>query len=378
MIGRRTGGTSWAESVRVNTIGNVGIGTNTPAAPLHVYGAGASSSYSSYQFSIGNSSSNRNIIFGTDGTSGSIQSTVDLSTTPASAWLTLNPLGGNVGIGTNAPAYPLHITRLVTTGETVGAFLGSGGVGGSATGMGTSLLIDGWGITRGAWGAISDKRIKKNIEPVTNIMSIIKQIEVVHYDYINRNEGRDECSVIAQQLQQIFPNAISTQTDIIPNIIKYATHTKTNEMITILVAIDNTVDTQKDIVVGSTLKCYVTGNDDSEREEQSVIHSIDIPNGIIVIPAWNNYVPEDKLFVYGTKVHDFLVVDKPQLGIMALQGVKEQQDIIDQQSTQLASQSTQLASQSTQLASQSTQLTTLQTQLATLQTQVATLIERLG
>jgi hypothetical protein len=91
------------------TSGNVGIGTNGPSAPLHVYGAGTAASYSSYQFTIGSNTSPRNIIFGVNDTSGSIQSTVNLFNTPAAAWLTLNPLGGNVGIGTASPGYTLDI-----------------------------------------------------------------------------------------------------------------------------------------------------------------------------------------------------------------------------------------------------------------------------
>jgi hypothetical protein len=113
----------WVRSSNMNTssgifitdTSSVGIGTTAPSSRLHVYGAGASASYSSYQFSIGNSSSDRNIIFGTDNTSGSIQSTVNLTTTtPATAWLTLNPLGGFVGIGTNAPTSALQVVGTVT------------------------------------------------------------------------------------------------------------------------------------------------------------------------------------------------------------------------------------------------------------------------
>jgi hypothetical protein len=108
--------------------GNVGIGTNNPSATLHVYGAGTSASYSSYQFTIGNNSSPRNIIFGVNDTSGSIQSTVNLFNSPATAWLTLNPLGGNVGIGTNNPSYTLDVNGTFRTTSNMtcgGAYFGS-------------------------------------------------------------------------------------------------------------------------------------------------------------------------------------------------------------------------------------------------------------
>jgi hypothetical protein len=41
------------------------------------------------------------------------------------------------------------------------------------------------------------------------------------------------------------------------------------------------------------------------------------------VNEWINYEKTDKIFVYGKQVNDFHTVDKPQLGLLALGGVKE-------------------------------------------------------
>jgi hypothetical protein len=123
-----------------------------------------------------------------------------------------------------------------------------------------------------------------------------------------------------------------------------ATHNRENETVIILVSIPLTTDTIKDIVHGSILKIYISQQNNTEKELQQPILSVDLENGIIMISIWENYGATDKLFVYGTKVNNFLIVDKPQLGVMALQGVKELNAIIQQQASTITTLESRLAS----------------------------------
>jgi hypothetical protein len=143
------GGTGGGERMRITESGNVGIGITVPGGKLHVVG-------SSY---ISASANTTNIKFEGGGGNGLAFGTIDATSTYAS-WiqsgyvlnfvlatynLLLQPLGGNVGVGTTSPAYKLDVggtarvgdTFLITTATTADARLE---VGSGRSGNGNSYL----------------------------------------------------------------------------------------------------------------------------------------------------------------------------------------------------------------------------------------------
>ena len=104
------------ELLRLTYNGKVGIGTNNPPSPLSIFGAGVSSptastaqeSYDNALFRINNfSNSSVGLSIGSTGSNVThIQTSYNEGTTSP---LTLNPFGGNVGIGTTNPSQSLEV-----------------------------------------------------------------------------------------------------------------------------------------------------------------------------------------------------------------------------------------------------------------------------
>jgi hypothetical protein len=127
VIGRRTGTTSWAESVRVDTAGKFGINTNAPLQTLDVRGNfllaadGTTSTHITQKpYTINNGtlswegSAGQLFSITNNLTSGSIFSVNDVSGIPsidvdANGTILFAPYGGNIGVGTLTPAQKLHV-----------------------------------------------------------------------------------------------------------------------------------------------------------------------------------------------------------------------------------------------------------------------------
>ena len=62
-----------------------------------------------------------------------------------------------------------------------------------------------------AWTYASDRRLKENISPLTDSLSVISQLNPVQFDYING--GKNQLGFIAQDVQKILPNLVETRPD---------------------------------------------------------------------------------------------------------------------------------------------------------------------
>jgi hypothetical protein len=95
--------------------------------------------------------------------------------------------GGFVGIGTTNPGYKLQV------------FTGT---------------ANGYVNTDGTWGSSSDINLKKNIFPVSSILNNILALNPVSYNFKTEKDGTiSHIGFIAQEVEQLFPELVSTGPD---------------------------------------------------------------------------------------------------------------------------------------------------------------------
>lgn len=192
-----------------------------------------------------------------------------------------------------------------------------------------------YGIYAPLFLAQSDIRIKKNIQPVTDSLQKLKDLNVVSYDHIDYRSPTMDAGVIAQNVINILPHAVNKNKGYIPNIYDRSTHEDLGDTVRIFVTCDNAI-TQDN----SRVKLQIMHND-KEVEYNEVISNY--TGSSFDIKKWENYSAEDKVFVYGTEVDDLMAVDKDQIGILAAAGVKELHALVQQQAATIASYESRLA-----------------------------------
>jgi hypothetical protein len=277
--------TGGSERMRVDTSGNVGIGTSSPSSPLNVVSAssslaiainGRSSDSLGAMYFYANNGSTQYATITTSATE------FRLSSVPAAAVQTFYTNGseraridssGNVGIGTTTPSTygnglvvynaSTGVVRSVGGSITAYMFASSGGglaaagtetnhpfalytnsseraridssgnlcVGRSSVGAGDRFVVQtiasgtimlGYNSsatntyqvlesgnvlnTNNSYGAISDQRRKENIVDATPKLEKLNQVRIVNFNIIG--DGQKQIGVVAQELEQIFPGMV--------------------------------------------------------------------------------------------------------------------------------------------------------------------------
>ena len=222
---------SHAYDISINPYGgNVGIGTNAPDAPLSIKSSGASSVLQSY---IKSSDTNHIIEFEEGGAGQGIIEVKNASGGTAKirldgagdTWFN----GGDVGIGTTAPAYPLEVAgsgtdEYVALFDNTGSDAASHGIkimaGDSDHADSTTVYLSFYESDAGAVGDVdsdggtlafsdaSDERLKKNIRDTElNALSGINSLQMRDFEW--KKSGKTiECGLIAQELETVYPHLV--------------------------------------------------------------------------------------------------------------------------------------------------------------------------
>jgi len=186
-------GSLWNEAMRINSIGNVGIGNTGPSYRLDVTG-----STTSHAAHFTSSDGAGNAYLGSDGT------TVYAQTSSGSA----NAVYGYVTGSSSNGVYALTNNNAAT------AFLGNNTGSGYYCYIGylSSYSLNCNGPTAG----VSDRRLKKDIRPLESAegLDAIMKIQPVHYrwkdDRMNTGHPNGEIGFIAQNVESVLPILVNT------------------------------------------------------------------------------------------------------------------------------------------------------------------------
>lgn len=184
--------------------GNVGIGTSAPDAKLHVSGGSIMLDNNQAFFIKDSTNTAKRVLFagadnvlriGSGGGGGFTHVAFDLPGAADVLWLTP---GGNVGVGTSSPADKLQV------------------LGDLRVGTGTT------GCVKDADGSViagvcsSDLRFKKNVAPLSQMLSKVAQLQPVNFfwrtaEFPHKHFGTKESfGLIAQEVEAVLPELVTT------------------------------------------------------------------------------------------------------------------------------------------------------------------------
>ena len=227
---------SWRPLIINPTAGNVGIGTANPNGALHIYSSSMggqaiveSNSTDTAMMLRNDSSGGRGWALGSGGNSSGSGPNFYVFDTMATATRFAINGSGNVGIGTTSPTSTLHVAGSNTNGfmefinNTAGSTTSHGLMiqAGSNSSAGATMVYltrpDGTAIgsisqnsaTTVAFNTTSDRRLKENIAASSSGIDALRQIRVRDYNYIADPEKTTLQGFIAQELYDIYPQAVT-------------------------------------------------------------------------------------------------------------------------------------------------------------------------
>ncbi len=184
-IGNILYGTNITGTGSTLSLGNIGIGTTTPWGDFTIQ----------HNYGIANTS----LFY--------IASSTNAAGTKANIFLTVTNTG-NIGIGTTTPYAPLTVWGPDAASSTLAFNVVS-----SASTTVFAVFDGGNAQLSGTLTQSSDERLKTNIQSLdaSSSLSLIDELNPVTFNWIDPDQGTTpQLGFIAQQVQQVFPNLVST------------------------------------------------------------------------------------------------------------------------------------------------------------------------
>jgi hypothetical protein len=309
------------------TTGEVGFGTVTPNAQLEVAGTvnetlrANSSSATGTWFSMLNTSTGGNnwkmISTGVNNSEGSGH----LILKDNSGFKMIIKSNGAVGIGTDIPnKAKLVVDGNLSSNSSPYGYLNSSGSTGTSSGTNSYSIYTTHRIATSELNVYSDARIKKikGLSDNANDLNILKNIQITDYQLIDSiSKGNTNYKkVIAQQVEEVYPSAITKMTDFVPDIYQLSAMEKGFIPLT-----------KTTLKAGDIIKLITD-------EKQEVVEVLNVSaNGIKV-----NSEKSGKVFVYGKEVNDFRTVDYEALAtlnISATQALLKRIEVLEKENQRI-------------------------------------------
>jgi hypothetical protein len=416
VFGTNSGSTSFSEKMCILENGNVGIGTTAPARRLTVstgntsYGISHIASGIEIGTYIASASLNAEAQFGTI-----TNHKLGFFTNGGSPSVVLS--GSNLGIGTSSPGRKLHVSgngilldsggsqwglgvesnhlvikdysdaapylQLQNTGNVIFGSVGGVGIGTATPGT-YKLYVNGSIFASSGTITGSDMRIKQNIVTADTATALnqINALRLARYDYVDKNAMANENTVygvIAQEVQEVLPEAVRLMTNIIPNVMQ-TSKSYTVESIKYKDPEPSTSNNE------TPVESAPTTEESPEFEHCVCVVEMDQPHGftegviVRIVNDWSvdgvdneitievpiqvidehsfrftstnkTFTELSSVFVYGNQVDDFHAVDKSKLFMPLIGAVQELTKKNDEKTTIINDQSTRINALESALAS---------------------------
>ncbi len=206
---------------------------------------------------------------------------------------------GQVGIGIT-PIANLHVgNNTANTAGSIVYFNKSTSLTSSSTVFDdVCAIFDSSIIVNGSIVSASDERIKNNIIDLDDDSALQKIMDISPktYEYIDKSKSSSNIyGFIAQQINEVIPEAVSLQKEYIPNIYQY-------------VLCNSNIIYLEDVLMSNILNIdtKIKIIDDTENVHYCKIIYKDFEHNIMMIDKLFN----TNIFLYGTEVDDFHVLDK--------------------------------------------------------------------
>lgn len=335
-------GTTLVDGIILDNGTKVGVGTNNPSAKLEVTSTGTSevriSSTSAFGPSRLSMYSDKDIpnewrpAYIESGDNGTFTGRLDFftngtgSANKLGAVLAMSAVDGKVGIGTiNPTKAKLEVSGFVANQpQSCFAFYARSGACNGSPATGSSNGITNYSIyasdriMASEFNAFSDKRIKNNFNasnPATDL-AILNKLRVTNYNHIDTaNKGTDaKKGFIAQEVKEVFPEAVSQTKEFIPNVYQVAKSSILKGTSLIV-----TLDKNHDLKVGDKIRLIADKQADYTITKTSE-NTFEVENYDQTTQS---------IFVFGKEVSDFHVVDYDRiftLGISAIQQLTKENE----------------------------------------------------